>query len=408
MNNFFNRNLTAKIISILFALIMWTYVMSEINPKITREFTNVTVQLLNIEDLKQQGLVVVGDINNNIRVTLRGRRDEIYKINKNDIRASVDLKGYRVGSNNVPVELSSLGNIEVDFSPKYLKVELEEIIRRQKEINLIITGSPKTGFVLNEARYKPTVVWIEGPASLVNSVDKVIARLELKEESNDIVASLPLKAVNSKGAEVLNVDIKPPYIDVHMPVDRLKTVRIEPQIKYIAAQGYKVTGVSVFPEQVALRGQQDIINNLNIIETEPINLQNLRETQQIKVGLKLPEGVKTFNDEKVEIRVTVEPIEEKVFSIERENIVFTGLATGVKVDQSTLPELLEVKVRAISSIINKMDVNDLQLLVDLKNFESGTHEVAIKVNVSNISMEEISEITVIPKVINVKLIENND
>ncbi|WP_034327742.1 CdaR family protein [Alkaliphilus transvaalensis] len=412
MNNFFNRNTTAKIMSILFALIMWTYVMGEINPVMSREFTNVQVQILNIEELKQQGLVIVGEVNDNIRVTVRGRRDEVFKLSKSDIRATADLRGFVVGDNNVPVEVASINNIEIDYFPKFLRVELEEVIRRQKDVSLLVEGKPRSGYILSEPQYKPTVVWIEGPASLVNTVDRVIARLELNEEAEDIVVSLPLKAIDNKGNEVFNVDVKSPYIDVYLPVERMRTIKIQPQINATAAEGYQITDITLLPDQVTLRGPQEIINNITIVETEDIVLENLTTTQQREVELKLPEGVSVFSEDPIEFRVNVEALEEKVVSIPKERITFTEVPEGFtpEFNEINQQETFEVKITAISSIINRIEDGEIQLVADLSNINSangGNREVELKVTIPRIPDEEIEEIIVTPRVLSFRLVENS-
>lgn len=413
MNNFFKRNLTAKIISVFFALIMWTYVMSDINPKMTREITNVPVQLLNMEELRQQGLVIVGEVNDQIRVTVKGRRDEIYKINKNDVKATADLNGYKAGVNNIPVDVASLGNIEVDYSPKFLKVELEEIVRKQREVDLLISGNPKVGYILNEPRYKPSVVWIEGPASFVNAVDRVVAKLELnKGEVEEIVASLPLKALDDKDVEVMNVEIKPPYIDVYLPVDRLRTIRIEPKIEAKAAEGYRITDISVLPESIALRGQEELISSLSSVATEAVKLDNLTENKTIDASLVLPEGIKLFNEEEVKITVVVEAIVEKILDVPTVNIEFTGIQQGLDVDYDALLEKIQVKLVGKESVLQQINIEDIKMMVDLKNLNSGTHDVIVNASISTVAGGGIDEVTTTPKKISVKLIEpiqrNND
>lgn len=407
MNNFLNRNLTAKIISILFALVMWTYVMSEINPPTTRTFADVPVEVKNLEALKEQGLVVVGSTEHTIRANLKGRRDEVYSIEKSDIKASVDLMGYRVGVNNIPVEINSFPNIETDFSPKTIRIELEEIIPRQKEVVLEITGNPKAGYALNEAQYKPTVVMVEGPESLVNSVDRVVARLEIKEQSEDIVVSLPLKAVNKKGQEVTNVDVKTAYIDVFMPIDRLKTVKIDPEVRAQAAPGYVVTNIDVIPDEVPVRGKAEVIANLTSLETETLSFDNLSEGLEQEISVKLPEGVLLFDEEKITLKIEVKPTAEKNLTLAKENVTFLGLEEGMTIDSAAIPEQIELKVVAAKDHIDSLEDSDVQLVVDVTDLKEGVHEIVPQLTVDGISADQIKASSINPGSFSIRIIEEN-
>ncbi|GAB6085390.1 CdaR family protein [Alkaliphilus crotonatoxidans] len=404
MNNFFNRNLTAKIISILFALVMWTYVMGEINPPVTQSFNDVPVQLENLDLLKEQGLVMVGNTEHNIRVVIKGRRDEVYSISKEDIKASIDLLGYRIGTNTIPVEINSFANIEIDFSPKTIRVELEEVIRRQKEVDLVISGKPKSGYVLNEAQFKPTMVSVEGPESFVNTVDRVVARLEVGEASENIVASLPLKAVNQKGQEITAVDVKTGYIDVYLPIDRLKTVKIEPNINAVAAPGYVISKIEIKPNQIAIRGQDEVISGLTAIETETLNFNNLTQNLEQEISFKLPEGVVLFDEEPVTLKIEVKPAVEKSFTLNRSNVTFQGLEEGLAVDPTSIPEEITLKMVLAEDLSDSIKESDIELVLDLAELDEGEHQIVPQVTIDGITSEQLKSTTIEPGSFNIRII----
>lgn len=407
MNSFFTRNVTAKVLSILFALVLWIYVMSDVNPRETRTESNVQVQLMGIEDIRSQGLVIEGSNSFTISVKLTGRRDEVYKISRNDIKAVADIRGYRVGTNSIPVEITAPQGIEIDYSPKFIKLELEEIVKRQKEVSLVITGSPPEGYVVGEAEFKPTIVWVEGPESSVNSIERIIAKLEVIQDTVNISASLPLKAVNSKGAEVTNIDIKSSYIDVVLPIDRVNQIRIEPDISITTQEGYEIIEIAVVPQQVSLRGQDEIIKQITVINTEKISKENITENFEAIVPLKVPEGVTVLGEPTVKVRVSVQRITEQTYNFSRDNIIFTNLRRGLNVNKSSIPETIEVRITAPQSVIQSIAAKDIQLVADLKEFDTGQHSVNLVVVVPSVEEAKIRSITINPKQVNLKLEANN-
>lgn len=407
MNKQRNRNLTPKIISILFAIVMWTYVMSEINPPFTKNYNDVAVQLLNVETLKSQGLVLVGETEHTIRVTLKGRRDELYGITKADIRATADLSGYQAGIITIPIEVSNFSNIEIDYSPKTIRLELEKIVERQKEVELEISGNPKLGYVLDEAQYNPKLVWVEGPESAVNAVDRVIARLELKDVSGNVATSLPLKPVNQRGEEVSNVDVKTAYIDVYLPVDQLRQVKIDPVVKATAAEGYMITHIGVMPEQVALRGQESILSNIPSINTEALVFENLTESVEQQVSLKLPEDVELFEDDPVTLTIVVKEAVDQEVSVPGDHVDIIGVPEGLKVDTADLPEEILLTLTMAKDYVSYLNPREIRFELDVTGLTEGEHHLVPSIKIHGIPAEQIKGYTLAPEQLSIRLVGEN-
>ncbi len=407
MNSFFTRNVTAKVLSILFALVLWIYVMSEINPRTTKPESNIPVQLIGVEDIRKLDLVIEGSDSFTINVKLTGRRDEVYKVARGEIKAVADIRGYRVGTNNIPVEVTAPPGIEIDYSPKYIKVELEEIVKRQKEVSLDITGAPPEGYVLGEAEFKPTLVMVEGPESSVNSIERIAAKLEVLQDTVNISASLPLKAYNSRGVEVTNVDIVSPYIDVILPIYRLNAIPVKPQLEVTAQEGYEISEVTVLPQEVSLKGPDELVSPLTEVTTEAIIREDVTEDFEVTVPLILPEGVEVVGESNVRVKFTVNRITEQIYSITSENIVFTNVRRGHTVNKATLPEVIEVRLVGPEAVVQEISLGDIQLVADLRDMETGQHNAILKASIPSIEEELLKEITVNPSQVTIRVETNN-
>lgn len=406
MKKLSNRNLAPKILSILFAFVMWIYVMSEINPRITEQMTGVPVNLVNVQEIKQQGLVIMGQKDFQIDVQVSGRRDEVLSLikDKNNIVAKADLAGFRAGPNNVPVEVAVNGNVEVDYNPKLIKIELEEVIKKEKQVSIEIAGKPGEGYVLGTPQFSPSKVWIEGPQSRVNAVDRVVAKLELSGDTNNVSASLPVKPVNSKGTEVTNVNIKQAYVNVQLPIDQLKSVDVEPNINVTAGEGYEVGNISVVPQKILLRGQEEILNTITSVSTRPIKINNIIEDTSVDALLDLPTGITTYVDDGIKVNVEVQKIVEKSYSISRDNINFINVQQGLEVDKASIPEVMQVNITATEEIINTLEEQDIQIVVNMKDLQAdSTHMIEPIVNLPYIVERKVKNVTLIPERITVVL-----
>lgn len=403
MSKPYKRNLPPKIIAILFSLLLWVYVMSAINPRISSDISNINVQLMNIDEIRQQGLVIVGDGGHNIRVRLTGRRDEVQRITRDQIIAKADLKGYRVGTNNIPVEVFVDGHVDVDFVPKFITVELEEIVRRQREVDIVIEGSPREGFVIGEIEFKPTVVWVEGPESIVNQVNKVIGRLELDGETSNVVQSIALKPVTSRGVEVQNVTIQTQFADVALSIDQLKRVEVISKVTFNPAPGYAIRSINYSPEFLFLKGQRNVLANAVSINTETRVINNVSENMEVKVPLDLPEGIDSLDYKEVNFNVVVDRIVERRYDFNREEIVIKNIQSGLTVDMNSLPEKIEVRLVAGESTIQNLEGGGLNVTLDVTGLQIGNHNVRPSLNIPNNIEREIKEIGLFPQTVNLRI-----
>lgn len=394
-SRFFARNTMPKVISILFAMVMWLYVMGEVNPQSSIEFSDIKVQLLNTENLKQTGLVIMGQKDFDVNVKISGRRNDIYKITSQDIIARADLRGYQEGENSIPVEVSIPPKAEiVDITPKQIKIKFDKIVKRQKTIVVRPIGTTAEGFEPSEAMAVPSEAIVEGPETLVNSVTMVVADVNVKGKKKDIIDRLPLKPMNIKGKEVSGVEVKNKYVEVTQPILRIKEVPISIQYKGTPKTEFKITDRAPTKNTVLIKGREEIINNITQIYTQPVRLDEFDQSKKIKLNLITPEGVTTpYVDKELSVFVTIEKIKSKEFIFNRAEIGIENLDDQYVVDMNRFPEKVKVKVNVIESLFKNINKEDVKVYVDAKGLEEGLYYIDIFSQVG----KKVENVKVIPE-----------
>lgn len=375
MTKLMNRNLAAKLISVFFAMILWLYVMSVINPRITSEVLNVPVQLMNESIIRQSGLVVFGQPEINIRVRLSGNRDQVQRVTRENIDARIDLRGYTEGTNSIAIEVNVPGGVDVDWSPKFATIELERIVSKQKEVAVEIEGQPAQGYLLGEPQLRPNLVWIEGPESYVNSVEKIVAELTLEGQRENVSLNLPLRAVNSRGEEVTQVDVRTTLVDILLPIDQLKSVGVELDIDVEAAEGFQIVSVITDPVDTTIRGPEQTLADITRLSTELFQLKDLDESTEVQIPIIFPEGVSPVDQQMVTVRIEVERVLEETYVVPRETFRTRNLDPDLILQQETLPERLEVTIRAQESIVESLDPRTIQVFIDVDDLGEGVHTI---------------------------------
>ena len=391
---FFNRNTTPKVISIIFALVMWLYVMGEVNPEMVIPLNNISVQLMNVEELNKSGLVIMGQEDYTVSVRIAGRRNDVYKVSTQDIIVRADLRGFHKGTNSIPLEISGPPYITVqDVSPKQLKITLDEIVARQKPVDVLMTGTALAGFEPGEAVISPKEVMVEGPESIVNAVARVVAEIPITDRLTEIADRLPLIAVNEDGKTISGVQISQKYVEVRLSILPTKEVPIVLEFQGKPKDNYRITAVKMSPENIRIKGPKEKLDEITEVKARPIDIADIDKSIEKNINLLLPEGVTVLNESKnPKVALTVERVLSKEFTYLRDEIIIDNLETGYKVELIKVPDNILVRVEAVEGVINAIQRNDLRLYINVDDLTEGKYSTDMAV----FTAHKIEKVTATP------------
>ena len=92
------------ILSIITAMFLWVYVTGNVDPDTKSKVSNITVNLVNTEELANQGLAVSNEDELTASTVITGKRSVVNKIKYNGIKATVDVGKAQKGENELPLE----------------------------------------------------------------------------------------------------------------------------------------------------------------------------------------------------------------------------------------------------------------------------------------------------------------
>lgn len=96
------------VISLGIAIILWLYVMGEVNYLMSNQrFNNIPVTIENMEILEEKGLVLTEDTNYTVGIRVYGRTSSMYGL-KNKLSASIDVSGIEKRVYDAHVSISGL------------------------------------------------------------------------------------------------------------------------------------------------------------------------------------------------------------------------------------------------------------------------------------------------------------
>jgi len=296
------KNLTAKIIALIMAIILWVYVMNEQNPPVETSM-DIPLEVRNLS-----ASVVAVDIPESVRVKVRGPRTIIISLSQKDIKSYIDLKGLADGNNTAKVNTAIPASMElVEVSPEKINFRLDTIASRQVPVEAKISGKPPAGGVVGKIIYGVQTVTIKGPSDLLSVVAKVIANVDVSGQTVDFTLNAPLVPVDENGKKVEGLTIAPGNVSVSMaiiPAVHTKMVDIKPNIVGILAKGLILNQISINPTQIEISGDEKVLGKIDFLFTEPVNISGLDKDTALEVKLQIKEGI-VNSKESVTVNISI-------------------------------------------------------------------------------------------------------
>ena len=294
------HNLGLKILAVLIAALLWLIAIN-INDPVSQQTYSVTVQMNNMNTLTDNNKYVeVLENSDNIRVTVRAARSVLSELSDKNIIATADANKLTEGD-YIPIELSCTRNgISADdlkADKDYVRVNVENIKRRQLPISVEVQGEPAENYMLNSTSTAQNAVSISGPESIINTVSTVSVEIDITNASADVNISLPIHLYDSQGKEIIDKRITKNISDVSTTASiwLIKGVPIEYGYTGVPADGYEVDGnIGSTISYINIAGKPGTVKNIQKISIEDaldISGATRNVEEIIDIRKFLPDGV---------------------------------------------------------------------------------------------------------------------
>ncbi len=391
ITNWITNNFGLKVLAVLFACVLWLAVVNIDDPKTTRYFTT-TVSVENADYLAGIGKCYE-IVNNSNTVTFKvtGKRSYLERMSNGDFKAVADLEAIE-DMNRVPIEISPQrysGNITVASKLYYLQVAVEDLVSVPFVVSVETQGTVAEQNALGNVKVSPTVLRVSGPQSVVSTIDRAVAIVNVEGMSADMTDSVIPTLYDEAGNEVERSELTFNIQNVMVEVEILDTkdVTLNFQTTGTLAEGYEYVGVEYSPQTVKVKGVSSVLNTMNSIVVPPEVLDmtgamgNLEK--EVDVSAYLPEGI-TLVDEaqsKIYVVVKVEKHERRVFEVPTANITATHLAD--RYDVKFLKDTVKVEIEGLASELDKLDASTITGNIDVSGMAEGEHTVALELDIDS-------------------------
>ena len=388
------KNLPLKLLSLALAVFLWAVVVNVDDPVTSVQFSNVPVEVLHPEVVTSKGKTYqIEDETDTVRVTVRAKRSVLHSMTVSDIKASADMKEMSLGS-QVPIEVSIPGfeYVEAYSSPRNLQVTIEDEAQNTFPITPTTTGSVRDGYVLGEIKADPEKVRVNGPKSIIDQIEKVVAELDVTGLAEDTTLQSKLVFYDAEGKTIDNTlltlqDLRDENdVSVQVEVRNTKRLQLEFDTSSIrTADGYIFTGITTEPTEVQVSGSSDVLEDLDKIEipASALNIQNLNSKEEVVVDITpyLPDGVELIDKNAGAVVVTIGIEEEGSRTLEMPtgSIVVNNLQEGLRYSYVS-GNNLEIKVQGDQELLDSLELGEGSLSINLVTYrEPGEYDVPVEV-----------------------------
>jgi diadenylate cyclase len=348
-------------LALLFALMLWWFVLLNTTPLPDLEIRDVPLQL----DGLAPGLVLAGDVPPAVNLMVRTAGHNAPLIDEAAFVASLPLHGLDEGVHEVAVEIKP--RVEVPFrtisvDPDTVVVDLAVLARRTFPVTVVLRDQnemPAAFEIVDEPVVEPTTIFVEGPQPLVDRIVEIQTTLSLSGIRSPLEELQPVVAVDEEGNEISQISLQPAEVTVRLDVDRRADVRdvgVAIVTEGEPAAGYWVSGLTSQPSTLILQGAPAALAAVRAsVATLPVDISGAAGDISVDVPLDLtPETTAQTTDgtSVAAVRVTVRISAIRSFVTLTRPVEFFGAITGpdVAITPAEVDVLLEGPVVTLAEI----------------------------------------------------------
>ncbi len=391
------KNLMVKLVCLLLSFGLWIYISNIENPIKQYTITNIPVQIVNLDVLKEDNLTLAPDQNFTISLTIQGTSTNIYSINKSQFTVVANLSNYTLksGDNSIPVEITnSPNNVNIKNNGVLrINIKLENITEKTMPVKSELNVTTSNSTYVKNISFSTNQITVSGPEETVNEVSKLVVRGNVTANNSTTTASFPVVAVDSSGNVVNDVVLSTNNVQTTITVEKGKLVPIKVQTTGELRAGLTLENIIANPNTIKILGSESVLDSTDEILSEPINLNSITGNETIITNLIVPRNITLLpNENEINVDVKVSGADEnnsenvingntettKTFEIP---ITIEGNLSGYTANLSS--NTVTVVLKGTKKELDNLEASNLSCKVDISKLTKEGGVVSPTVDINN-------------------------
>ena len=377
------KNFSLKLLSAVFAVVLWTVIVNIYDPNTSYTFSNITVQLINTQSLTDKDYSYEVVDGGKISVTVSGPKSVVTDLKTSDISATADLSKVTAFTDYVDIQVQVikdgqvLNNVEAVPRTSALKLSIENRDTKTLSLDVNTTGST-SGYTVASTSSSPTYIKVTGPTSLLESVAALSVNVDVSGAKEDISTSADVKMLDEDGNEIVNdaLELSCTKADINVDIARMKSITAK--TGGTPSDGYIITDTILSQASAVITGSDDLLGKVDTITipSQNINADGLSadKTYTFRLSDYVPSGIKFVSDSSLTVTVKIAQKATKQISLSASEITLNNIQTGFN---AQVMQGITFTVTGNDNVLSAVSASDVKAGIDLKNLGAGTHNVTV-------------------------------
>ena len=377
------------VLSLLLAVILWMYVMTDLNPEDTKTLYNVPVVFTGLDTLEERGLTISEGANQTVTLSLQATRSVLQQLNNENVSVAINVSnkdtGVQTEVNYTPTYPRSVSNDPITIrsrSPSVIQYTISKWVTREIEVRGSFTGSVAEGFQKGELSISTSTITVSGQEDVVNQIDYAQVVLSQTELSETYTGELPFALVGFNGEAVSaeGLELSSQTVMVTLPVVQLKEVKLTVEVVPGGGATQDDAEITISPESIMVSGGEDDLESLTEISLGQIELQKIFGTDQITFKIPLDESLTNVSGvSEATVTVSISGLATRTIEVDNIQVIEPD---GYHAELVTTSRL--VMIRGSQDAVDQVIPSQIRIVADLsemgeESIATGTQTVPVKV-----------------------------
>lgn len=386
-----SRNIVLKILSFVFAIMLWSYVISS-NSSITRVkvLNGLTGYVSGQATLEVYGLALLTDPTealSDISVQVQVPQASYNSATGENVQVTLDVSSVRTaGVKEVPIKATTNYGKVVSIYPSSLTMTFETLDSRSIPVNVQTTGTRENDYWYNVSRANPQQVTISGATSIIQSISSAVVYADLTGRDSSFTTANPYVLLDNAGNEISTTMLNRSATSISVGMDVYPTRELsistatDDVLTGQVADGYIIEAITVQPESVTVAADKDLLGALDKLVIEPLEIDHPSQSFTRRATISGLTDFKYISSEQVYVTVQ---IAEETIGEWLDNVYITFVGKSDDLTLSWQRNSIAVYVTGPRSKVEALVKDGLTATVDLSGYTQGSYEAPISINGDN-------------------------
>lgn len=293
----------------------------------------------------------------------------------------------------------------VSKSINSVPIRIEKEISKTVQVKIPFENKPNNNLIVETNSIFPERISIAGPSSQVDLVTQVVGNVNINSINKNTTMNLEVYPADAKGNKVNGVTISQKFVNASFNVKMVKSIPIEIVTTGKLQDGLKKIDIKKTPPEVSVIGDLEKVEKLEKIKTKPIDLSLITDSGSYDIDFEIEDGISlSSSNNNYKVEILLDKVIDKTLNIKTSKIDMKNLNPSLNSKISNEINLVAVTIRGYESTIKKINSDNINLYVDLK--DDGVSSVSKEIKFEKI--DGVDLISLSPNTIKVDITSKND